>query len=478
MRIVGICFPEALYPSTGTSPNTTLWKGHGIWYMMDIFRMMSLPTDGVSVVTELSPSNITHPILQTVADGRADTVMIQAGMTAERISLVDYSCPVGDTQTKIYSRKPSPSISGDFLTNTFDSYSLFATFLSILAVSFTCWLALHRVKPKLTLGTMVLYNFGNAIGQGQPSVMTEGGSNWIHKFILGFYGATTLVLYKSYSGAIIASLLSKSVPSQINTLWDVAHNPELRLISSKDTYWYADMINHPAKSLFEDRIEVRDVLSRDPVIVKQALSDVMAGTHVLIGHQGTLAELMENTEEFYLDQFHASPPVRTRYMGYVTPKEKSEQVRRFMTGVCWMVAFGNLQEPRPFTHAIRERNSVSLLESHLEANHSRPSCSRVSNQEKQKISARKFQLRARLASEADRESNRSLGLAHFKIVFYMWGMGIAWSIMVFLAEKLTSREGKKGGDQLIELRINAVSGQNKRYQTLFNRYEINKIETK
>ena len=74
MRVVGFCLPDDIwYEETTETTRTIKWRGIGIWNLMDILRMMpSLTLTPPTVITELSPSNTTHPLLQTVADGVVD----------------------------------------------------------------------------------------------------------------------------------------------------------------------------------------------------------------------------------------------------------------------------------------------------------------------------------------------------------------------------------------------------------------------
>ena len=57
----------------------------GIWSTLDILKLLGLnPASDLEVVTNLSNSNTTHPLLQTVADGRADVAPFEFGITLNR----------------------------------------------------------------------------------------------------------------------------------------------------------------------------------------------------------------------------------------------------------------------------------------------------------------------------------------------------------------------------------------------------------
>ena len=72
MRAAGFCLPDDVWYEDN-SGHGTVWRGSGIWVLSDVMRLVpELNEAPVEIVTDLSPSNTTHPLLQTVADGRAD----------------------------------------------------------------------------------------------------------------------------------------------------------------------------------------------------------------------------------------------------------------------------------------------------------------------------------------------------------------------------------------------------------------------
>lgn len=312
MKIIGTCFPDYVYPT-----NTTTWSGFGIWHLMGILRMIKYPMSQVSIVTKLHPSNVTHPLIQTVADGAANALPVYVGMTHLRNKLVRFSCPVSFTDTVIISKSQTGDFSGDFVSNTFDRYTMMLILVSTLAISTVSWAAL-RFSPRHKRGVgfveVLLYTSGNSLGVGLPDIMRVSVP-LSQKVAQSVHGLAVLILSKSFSGLIIASLLSKTTPPRINTLWDVAGSPHLKIITAaKGTYWHEDLMSHPATDeALEKRIEIREeLLKRRLEDVEAALSDVMAGTHILFGHESTLHQLTENSPTFSKDQFFVSPPIKSR----------------------------------------------------------------------------------------------------------------------------------------------------------------------
>ena len=70
MKILGICFPNDLFYTTLKNDQTS-WYGQGIWSILKIMDLVHDPH--LKIVTNLSFSSSTHPILQTVQDGKGTT---------------------------------------------------------------------------------------------------------------------------------------------------------------------------------------------------------------------------------------------------------------------------------------------------------------------------------------------------------------------------------------------------------------------
>ena len=88
MKIVGNCVPNDIWQEEGPDGQIT-WKGQGIWSAQDILKLLGLDSKtDLEIVTDLSNSTTTHPLLQTVADGRADVATIEFGITLNRLKIL------------------------------------------------------------------------------------------------------------------------------------------------------------------------------------------------------------------------------------------------------------------------------------------------------------------------------------------------------------------------------------------------------
>ena len=76
MKILGVCFPNDLFYISNNE--STIWFGQGVWSSLRILELMNEDLN-LELVTELSPSNTTHPIIQSVQDGKVDIAPIEVG---------------------------------------------------------------------------------------------------------------------------------------------------------------------------------------------------------------------------------------------------------------------------------------------------------------------------------------------------------------------------------------------------------------
>ena len=423
MKFVGLCFQADMYPVAGDFCNTTIWRGKGVTWIMDLIQLMNISLSEVEIVTDLSPSNITLPLIQTIADGRADTVPIALGMSHSRYKLVDFTGPTYFSDTKIFSKKRPAELMANFLSKTFDLPSFAMVMVSTMIISFVIWISQKGSNHHVPLGSCVLYTIGNCLAQGVPNIL-QNGINGRLKMILGIHGLLIVVLYKSFSGTITASILSQKAPKQIDSLWDVAKYPSLKIISESGTFWHADLMSHPATALIENRIEKRSLFGFDPSDVKKVLDDLYRGTHVLNGHGSFLKQILEVSDEYSLDKFHHSDPIMSRPVAVGFSKNSSETTRKIATGVDWLVAFGLYEKDisREFIQYHQEDCSFAGPKS----------CPRPTEDEKSSILAKKRRLQASWKNS----ENRTLTLKHFKIIFYILILGLSLSLLLFMFEAI------------------------------------------
>ena len=76
MKILGVCFPNDLFYISNNE--STIWFGQGVWSSLRILELINDDLN-LEMITELSPSNTTHPIIQTVQDAKVDIAPIEVG---------------------------------------------------------------------------------------------------------------------------------------------------------------------------------------------------------------------------------------------------------------------------------------------------------------------------------------------------------------------------------------------------------------
>lgn len=437
MKVVGTCFTDNMFPTNGDSCNTTVWKGRSVTWLLDIIQLMNISLPDVEVVTKLSPSKVTHPLIQTVSDGRVDALFVRVGMTYQRSKLVGFSGPIDFIESVVISKKRTNELSGDFLYQTFDLPSFGMVTASILLISFATWISQKHEHSIVPLIPCTFYTFGNALGLGLPDMMTVGISTR-QKAVLIIHGLMFLVLSKSFSGTIMASILAQRPPAQIDNLWDVAKMPSLKIICSSGTFWYEDLMSHPATALMEDRIEIRPLLKRDPLVVKQTLNDLYHGTHVLIGHGDTLSEILEISGEYLEDQFHHSDPIMSWPTAFPLSKEKSTSTQKISMGIHWLKAFGLFN--KRLASAVPATLSDVLVHHHPnECVRRGDSCVRATDDKKSANTARRRRLQALLQINR----NKAFTLNHLRVMFFFLLVGLLLSTTSFIIEVVGFKLAKR-----------------------------------
>ena len=390
-------------------------------WALDILQLINISLSDIEIVTELSPSNITHPLIQTISDGKADLLAVSAGMTHSRYSLVDFSGATGFSETVIFSKKQRMEIGGNFLAMTFDLPTYVLAMLSVMLVSLTFWLSQNRLQPQPSLGPCTLYTVGNSLAGGLPTIMVDRISGR-QKCILGIYGLMILVLYKSFSGTITASLLTQKKPKQINSLWDVANSHSLKIITVSGSFWHEDLMSHPAAAQMLDRIEMRPLLNLNPMDTETVLNDLYKGTHVLIGYEGYLSLFLGLSKEYFEEQFHHSPPFVTRPTGLVLSRRNQVQSNNISKGISWPLAYGLYS--RDNTREFIQKHGADCQSRELH------NCPRPSSAEKTSNLAKKRHLNA----SKDNKRETKLTLKHFQFIFYVLIVGLCLSALTFIVE--------------------------------------------
>ena len=79
------------------------------------------------------------------------------------------------------------------------------------------------------------------------------------------------------SGLIVAKLLAKTKPPQINDVWDLVDYPEIKLILNDKTFYADYVLKHPAYDLIKSQVEIRKIGFQHKGSVEKAINDVFSG---------------------------------------------------------------------------------------------------------------------------------------------------------------------------------------------------------
>ena len=145
MKILGICFPNDLFYTTLKNDQTS-WYGQGIWSILKIMDLVHDPH--LKIVTNLSSSSSTHPILQTVMDSCVDLVPLEVGMTSKRFEYMDFTNSMVFAEIFIISKKIMARQIRNFIVEIFDLWTMMLIFFSFLTMTFIIWFSNILINTK------------------------------------------------------------------------------------------------------------------------------------------------------------------------------------------------------------------------------------------------------------------------------------------------------------------------------------------
>ena len=124
----------------------------------------------------------------------------------------------------------------------------------------------------MSLCQILTYTIGCTLGQGFPKYTRSGSkeSNPKLRIVTLSFSLGALVLCLSYSGLIVAVLLDKTTPKQINTLEDLVQNdPDVKIIVKDKTFMQKYLVNSEE---FQVRTSTGTVRSQKIVLLLLLLS--------------------------------------------------------------------------------------------------------------------------------------------------------------------------------------------------------------
>ena len=80
LRVATKCFPTDTYFTNNINEDFSLWHGQGMWMLKE----MAYNLPDIQLVTDLSESNETLAVVQTLAENRADIANDNFGLTFAR----------------------------------------------------------------------------------------------------------------------------------------------------------------------------------------------------------------------------------------------------------------------------------------------------------------------------------------------------------------------------------------------------------
>ena len=266
------CYPNNMwYEDVGNG--TYVVKGEGSWVMWN--TIATFPA-GIEIVTDLSESSVTHPVVQTVADGKVDVVVDNFVATSDRFAFVDFAYVYKFTETTIFSRSNNV-VSGNVIASIFDntSYFLFglSLVLAIILVYFALWLS--HATSNLNIVDLGLILTGNAVSQPLPRSLHLERVHTSASLLVRLFDLITFLIASMYCSVLISKLTAKHETRPINSLEDLARRSE-KILIVEDSFVEDVIDDIPALAKLKDRIDLVDDLKFQMVPL------VYEGTHVAI----------------------------------------------------------------------------------------------------------------------------------------------------------------------------------------------------
>ncbi len=417
LKVFAECFPDNLfYGNLGNG--THVLKGRGPWLLWN--TRASYPA-GFDIVTDVSQSSVTHPVVQTVADGKVDVVADSFVTTYERFSFVDFSYVTSFTTTSIIS-KMDYAVSGSVVADIFDntSYILFgiSLVLGIMVIYISLWLS-NAHAGRSPIDVTILF-VGNALCQPLPKSLHLEKAHTSTNVLIRFFDLLTFIIAAMYCSVLISKLTAKHETRPIDNMEELARRSE-RLLILKNSFLEDIIDDIPGLRRLKDRIDIVDE-TEESVIVPL----VHEGSHVAIDTfdnfriKFNYKTDMEDRCAMDLNNFKTSKdPIITQPVSWLLNKNSSykEIVNK---NLMWIHATGWLHRPY-------KRSEGGIL-TEVELGEC-PSLGAITS--------------ASSTSDCPKKQPRSswipISLSHLKNVTFIYATGNALGILAFIFEHLVCR---------------------------------------
>lgn len=273
IKMFGTCYPNANYYKNNDNGSEWHWTGRVpyIWSLLNLINY--------TLVTDVSESNVTHPWVQTIADGKADTVALGSFVyTHERFHFVDFVFPLSRTENRIFRLADTVSHVSPLekLLDLPTWICLLGTLL--LTTAYIC--AYLRFQGLANITYVLLQVYGVFLGQDMTgSILNHSRSATFH-ICLGLFFTGSLFFATVLGSVLTTQLIIKPNTAGVNTLNDIAARSELRIIFDKYSYLIDSIDYYPSLKALEDRIDYLDLEKEEDFV--QALQWILDGSHVMI----------------------------------------------------------------------------------------------------------------------------------------------------------------------------------------------------
>ena len=328
-------------------------------------------------------------------------------------------------------------MTGGFIAPIFDLPTLVLILISILVASFMLEMLFKQrsFSRGLSFSGLGIYFFGVVVGQSPP---LQIGWNYREKFFTALFSLTFTILGLAFSCLIVATLMSTSLPKQINSLEDLAQMPEIKIIAQEKTFTQTFLMSSPLYPSLKDSLVFRAFDLPSELEVQYA--DVYSGSFVLVDVLWNIERHLTLLKHDYRpEMFHTSPSLRSLFAGWIISKEDFPHKADILQGIAWLTDFGGSSQ---YVDAVRMKVFEGYVQDYKPQNEAFnfDQCLEAPVDERKLEQVMSPEFIDPEEGNDEKSFPTRLSLEHFKMVFTFLGISLCLSTVVFILEVVTHSE--------------------------------------
>ena len=263
-----------------------------------------------------------------------------------RFQYLDFTTALDFAETIIVSRNVLKSELRNFIYEIFDVPIMIAILMSFLTLTFMIWLSnelsFERDSPKYKFSMVLIHSFGAALNQGFPPKMKFGNHATTLAAVFSFF---FMIISTIFSGLVIVKLLKREELSHIDTLDDLKHHSDLKIIVKPNSY-VDDLISSSSEMTdLLPRIEYLSFNTSNLNSLRHISSLVQDGTHVLIDDNTNFNKYLKTLQLFNIarkENFYFSNVIFRSPGAWIMPKNLGLELKEEINvNLQWLIDLGH-----------------------------------------------------------------------------------------------------------------------------------------